>query len=82
MGIPVYSIMSLGQFTLCNHAQSENFLNLVNISIIAICSGNVPVLTKGSNGPKSLSACFVFNVGVSKSCRQVSAISDKGNVIT
>ena len=81
MGIPVYSIMSLGQFTLCKHAQSGNFLNLVNISIIAICSGNVPVLTKGSNEPKSLSACLFLMVFQSPVDR-CSAISDKGNVIT
>ena len=62
-GIPIYSIMSLGECALCKHAQSGNFLNLENISIIAICSGNVPVLTKDSNGPKSLHT-FLGNVGL------------------
>ena len=38
--------MFLGEHALCGHAQSGNSLNLENISIIAICSGNVPMLTK------------------------------------
>ena len=38
--------MSLEEFALCGHAQSGNILNLENISIIAIYSGNVPMLTK------------------------------------
>ena len=44
MGIPSYYIMSHGEFALCGHAQSGNILNLENSSIIAIHSGNVPML--------------------------------------
>ena len=38
--------MSLGEHALCGHAQSGNILNLENISMIAIYSGNVPMLIK------------------------------------
>ena len=38
--------MSLEDFALCEHAQSENIPNLENYSIIAICLGNVLMLTK------------------------------------
>ena len=71
--------MSLGEFALYKHAQSGNFLNLENVSIIAICSGNVPVLTKDSTRPKSFRT-FLLNVGVSMSCRHV-FIPDNENVI-
>ena len=72
--------MSLGQFALCEHAQSGNFLNLENISIIAICSGNVPVLTKDSNGLNHSEHVFgmlVFQCPVDR----CSAIPDNENVI-
>ena len=52
--------MSLGEIAICKYVQSRNFLNLEHISIIAICSANVPVLTKDSNRPKSLSTFFFF----------------------
>ena len=38
--------MYLGEFALCGHVQSGNILYLENISIIAVYSGNVPLLTK------------------------------------
>ena len=72
----MYSIMSPGKFALCTHARSGNFLNLENVSITAICLGNVPVLTKDSNGPKLLRTCF-RNVRVDR----CSAIPDNENVI-
>ena len=50
--------MSLGEFALCTHAQSGDFLNLENVSITAICLENVTALTKDSGGPKSLRTCF------------------------
>ena len=62
--------MSLGELALCKHAQSGNFINLENISIIAICSGNVSVLTEDSYRPKSLRICF-RNVCVTIPYRQV-----------
>ena len=68
--------MSLEEFALCTHAQSGNFLNLENVSKTAIYLGNVSVLTKDSNGPKSLRTCF-WTVSVDK----CSAIPDNENVI-
>ena len=47
-GISSYYAMSFGEFALCNDVQSRNVLNLENMSdsVISICSGNVPILTK------------------------------------
>ena len=38
--------MSHGELALRKHAQSRNDINLENISVIAICSRNVSILTK------------------------------------
>ena len=38
--------MSLGELALSKHAQSRNDINLENISVIAICSGNVFYINK------------------------------------
>ena len=54
--------MSLGELALSKHAQSRNDLNLENISVIAICSGNVPIFTKDSIGPKSPRTRFAMLV--------------------
>ena len=60
--------MSLGEITLCEHAQSGNILNLESISVIAICSGNVPMLKKKAqldlNNSVHMSGMLVFKCTV------------------
>ena len=68
--------MSLGEYALCKHAQSVTILNLENISITAICSGNVPALTK-DNHSVPVSGKLVFQCPVNR----CSAIPDNETVI-